>query len=211
MLQSIAFLISGVVFGLSAGISPGPLLTLAISETLKFGKKEGVKIAIAPLITDIPIILLTVFILASLSKIDIFLGFISLVGGLFLFRVAYENFTVKKLNLKSKKNEISSIKKGIISNFLNPHPYLFWFFIGGPTLLKSYDLTIIATAFFILGFYASLVGSKIVIVLAAEKSRDLLKGKIYSYIIRVLGLLLLIFAIFFIKDSLTYFNINIFR
>lgn len=92
MIGIFTFLISGVVFGLSAGISPGPLLTLAISETLKFGKKEGVKIAIAPLITDIPIILLTVFILASLSKIGIFLGFISLIGGLFLFRVAYENF-----------------------------------------------------------------------------------------------------------------------
>lgn len=55
MLEIFTFLISGIIFGLSAGISPGPLLALVISETLKFGRKEGIKVAIAPLITDIPI------------------------------------------------------------------------------------------------------------------------------------------------------------
>jgi len=40
MIEGLEFLISGVVFGLAAGIAPGPLLALAFSETLKYGKKR---------------------------------------------------------------------------------------------------------------------------------------------------------------------------
>ena len=39
-------LLFGIVFGLAAGLSPGPLITLVVSETLKNGKKEGIKVAI---------------------------------------------------------------------------------------------------------------------------------------------------------------------
>lgn len=211
MLETLAFLISGIIFGLSAGISPGPLLALVVSETLKFGKKEGIKVAIAPLITDLPIILITIIISAKLSKVNFLLGILSLIGGLFLFYLAYENIKIRKFNFRIKKNETSSLKKGIASNFLNPHPYLFWLFVGAPILFKSYDLTILATVLFVLSFYICLVGSKILIVLAVEKSRNFLRGPIYVHTVRIMGILLLIFAVLFIKDGLTYLDINIFQ
>jgi threonine/homoserine/homoserine lactone efflux protein len=47
---------TALVFGLSAGLSPGPLMTLVIAETLKRGIPAGIRIAVAPLITDLPII-----------------------------------------------------------------------------------------------------------------------------------------------------------
>ncbi|MCX9013779.1 MAG: hypothetical protein OIN89_03135 [Candidatus Methanoperedens sp.] len=55
MIETLTFLVSGMIFGLTSGISPGPLLTLVISETLKNGSSGGMKVAVAPLITDIPI------------------------------------------------------------------------------------------------------------------------------------------------------------
>lgn len=57
----IDFLTIGAALGLSAGLAPGPLLTLVISETLQHGVKSGVKVALAPVITDLPITLLTFF------------------------------------------------------------------------------------------------------------------------------------------------------
>jgi len=54
------FLTIGTLLGLSAGLAPGPLLTLVISETLQHDIKSGVKVALAPFITDLPIIILTV-------------------------------------------------------------------------------------------------------------------------------------------------------
>jgi len=43
MTEGLEFLISGMIFGLAAGTSPGPLLALVFSETLKYGKEEEVK------------------------------------------------------------------------------------------------------------------------------------------------------------------------
>ncbi len=69
MIEGLEFLISGVVFGLAAGIAPGPLLALVFSETLKYEKKEGVKVAISPLITDLPIVIFVLFMLSTLSSL----------------------------------------------------------------------------------------------------------------------------------------------
>ncbi len=78
----IHYLIIGSILGLSAGLAPGPLLTLVISETLLHDIRAGIKVALAPLVTDPPIIILTIFILSRLSGFHDILGVISLVGGL---------------------------------------------------------------------------------------------------------------------------------
>ena len=70
------FLGIGFILGLSAGFAPGPLLTLVISETLQHDIKAGVKVALAPMITDLPIIMLTLFILVKLSGFHRVLGII---------------------------------------------------------------------------------------------------------------------------------------
>ena len=67
------FLIAGIILGLSAGIAPGPLLTLVISETIQHNIKSGIKVALAPVITDIPIVLLTFFIISKLSSFNLIL------------------------------------------------------------------------------------------------------------------------------------------
>lgn len=64
----IASLITGLVLGLSAGVSPGPLTVLVISQTLTHGPREGYKVAFAPLITDAPIIALTIVVLTQLAN-----------------------------------------------------------------------------------------------------------------------------------------------
>jgi len=65
MADAAELLFSGVIFGLVQGLTPGPLVTLVISETLKFGKAEGFKVAVSPLITDSTIILFAVFALST--------------------------------------------------------------------------------------------------------------------------------------------------
>lgn len=57
------FLLTGVLLGLSSGLAPGPLLALVASETLRHGVRAGVRVALAPLITDLPIILTTILLL----------------------------------------------------------------------------------------------------------------------------------------------------
>jgi threonine/homoserine/homoserine lactone efflux protein len=58
----------GIVLGLAAGFSPGPLTVLVISETLRHGLRAGVKVSLAPVLTDLPIIALAVLLLARLVE-----------------------------------------------------------------------------------------------------------------------------------------------
>jgi len=191
MIEGIGFLFSGMVFGLAAGISPGPLIALVFSETIKYGKKEGFKIAFAPLITDLPIILFVLLILSRLTKYDLVLGIITLFGAVYLIYLGVE--------IEVKLEKKGALKRGIIANFLSPHPYLFWLFIGGPMILKSLNIHVFATILFILGFYSLLVGSKICITLILDKFKSFTKNKYYIYIIRALGITLILFALIFLN------------
>ena len=47
MTEGLTYITTGFILGLS-GLIPGPLLTLVISETLKHGVKEGIKVAASP-------------------------------------------------------------------------------------------------------------------------------------------------------------------
>jgi threonine/homoserine/homoserine lactone efflux protein len=200
------FLISGVVFGLSSGLIPGPLLTLVITETLKHGIREGIKISIVPLLSDLPIVLVTILILTRLSDIRPALGIISILGTIFLFYLAIESLSFRGSEIDAEAKP-QSVKKGVITNLLNPNPYIFWLSIGAPTVVKAMDIGLLSASLFIFFFYFSLVGSKIIVAFVTGRSRHFLKSGNFIYTIRALGLVLLIFAALFLKNALGYFGL----
>lgn len=207
MSESLPFLISGVLFGLAAGILPGPLLTLVISETVRHNKKAGILVASAPVLTDVPIILLSVFVLAKLSDFHLLLGLLSVGGALFIAYLAYESITIKGVELNLDNIKTQSLRKGVITNFLSPHPYMFWVAVGAPIVLKAYKINSLSVIFFLLGFYLLLVGSKVIVALLVDRSKSFLKSSVYIYIIRTLGFILLIFSALYIRDALKIFGV----
>jgi threonine/homoserine/homoserine lactone efflux protein len=206
MAAEFTFLMSGVVFGLSSGLIPGPLLTLVISETLKHGIREGIKISIVPLLSDLPIVLVTILILTRLSDIRPALGIISILGTIFLFYLAIESLSFRGSEIDAEAKP-QSVKKGVITNLLNPNPYIFWLSIGAPTVVKAMDIGLLSASLFIFFFYFSLVGSKIIVAFVTGRSRHFLKSGNFIYTIRALGLVLLIFAALFLKNALGYFDL----
>ena len=207
MLPEVTFFSSGIVFGLSGGLSPGPLLTLVISETLKHGTKEGVKVSIAPLLPDLPIVLVTLIIMSQLAEVLPIMGMVSLLGGTFLFYLGLESLFFKGGDIDVEQIKPQSIKRGVIANFLNPSPYMFWFTIGAPLLLKALNVSVFSASLFILGFYLCLVGSKVLVAVVIGKSRSFLSSQYYIYTVKSLGIILMGFAIFFFRDSLRCFGL----
>jgi len=205
-IPELAYLLPGLALGLSAGISPGPLLTLVMTQTLKHGVREGVKVSLAPLATDLPIIIVALFILDRLTTLDPVLGAISLFGAGYLIYLGYESLMFKGDMPADQAEAPHSIRKGIVANFLNPSPYMFWFSIGGPLMLKAFDIGPLAAALFIVPFYLLLVGAKCVVALVAGRSRHFLKSRYYVYTVRALGLVLCLFGLMFVKDAVAYFK-----
>jgi threonine/homoserine/homoserine lactone efflux protein len=207
MSETITFLFTGMVFGLTSGISPGPLLTLVITETIKHNRTEGIKVAIAPLLTDLPIITITLLVLSKLANFDPVLGVIAILGGLFVAYLGYESMSTKGLEIEIQDSKPQSIKRGMIVNVLNPHPYLFWLTVGAPITFKAYQTSLGAALAFILTFWIMIVGSKIGVAILVDKSRNFLKNKAYIWTMRILGLALLVFSALFIKDGLSFLGL----
>lgn len=202
--SELTILLSGVIFGLSAGISPGPLLILVITETLNYSMKEGIKVACAPLITDLPIVLISILIFSRLSHFEPIVGLISLCGAFFIGYLGYESITAKGVPITAGHVKPQSLRKGIVTNFLNPHPYLFWLTIGAPTIMKALNINIFSALLFLVGFYVFVVGSKVVVAATVSKSRFFTESTVYIYTVRILGILLLLFSAKFLLDGLEY-------
>lgn len=201
------FLSLGIILGLSAGFAPGPLLTLVISETLQHDIKSGIKVAISPIITDFPIILLTLFILSELSSFHNILGMISLIGGVFVLFMGYQSICTKGQEFNLQEVKPKSLTKGILANAFSPHPYLFWFGVGAPIMVKAMSLNIFAPLVFIISFYVLLVGSKILLAIMVGKSKSFLCGDVYIYTMRFLGLVLCFLALVLFFDGLKLLGI----
>lgn len=197
----IQYLTMGVLLGFSAGLTPGPLLTLVVSETLAYNIRAGIKVAIAPLITDLPIIIVAVLILSRLSGSQGILGVISLMGGVLVLTMGIRGLGTKGLVLDISKVAPRSLTKGILVNALSPHPYIFWLSVGGPTIAKAKDLHPLAAVAFLLGFYLLMVGSKMVLAVLAGKSKAALTGRGYVLTMRCLGFLLCVLAVFLFRDG----------
>jgi threonine/homoserine/homoserine lactone efflux protein len=196
------FLSAGVVLGLSAGFSPGPLLALVLSHTIRHGVREGVKIAMAPLLTDLPIILVSTLLLAKLSGFRSILGVVSIFGGLFLLHMAHDTFRARLQEPAAGSIDPQSFRKGALVNALSPYPYLFWLTVGAPTILNGWETSPPAAVAFVAGFFGCLVGSKVLLAVLAGQSKPLMGGGAYQYLMRTLGILLLLFAILLLRDGL---------
>jgi threonine/homoserine/homoserine lactone efflux protein len=137
------------------------------------------------------------------------LGIISFLGGAFIVYLSYETIQTKPLEPSFQNTKPASLKKGAMVNALNPHPYLFWFSVGSPTMLKAQAENSLGAVAFVTSFYLCLVGSKICLALVVGQSRAFLAGRIYVYTMRLLGALLFLFALLLFGDGLRLLGLSI--
>ncbi|MBP1909119.1 LysE family translocator [Methanolobus bombayensis] len=198
---------SGIFLGFASGISPGPLMAMTISESLQHGSRAGIKVAVSPFVTDILIVSIILLFLLEFDNYDPFIATISLAGSLYLIYLGISSFRTESIDIDIGTIRENSLKKGIVVNFFSPHPYLFWIAIGGPILFNAQETSIFSTILFVAGFYALLVGSKIIIAMMVGRSRSFLKSNYYLYTIRLLGLVYMVFAFYFLKQGLELLNL----
>ncbi|MEF3698103.1 LysE family transporter [Desulfolutivibrio sp.] len=204
-----AFFAAGAALGASAGFSPGPLLTLVMAQTLAHGPREGVKVAMAPLLTDVPMLAASLLALSFVQDRPAILGVLSLAGAAVVAFYGWECLRARPLSLPDIRVAPGSLKKGVIANFLNPHPYVFWATVGAPATLAAARSPggLGAAAAFLSGFYLCLVGAKVCAALVTGRFRSFLGSRGYALLMRLLGLALFVFAAFFVRDAGQFFGL----
>lgn len=198
-----SYFVLGLTLGLSAGITPGPLLTLVISASLRRGWIGGLWVALSPLITDAPIIALALLVLDRLPQWA--MAVVTVAGGLLVIYLGVDALrTARHAQLPSASGEAGSgneLWKGALVNALNPHPYLFWATVGGPTLLAGWRERPALGVAFLAGFYTLLLGSKVIIAWLVGSQRRRLSPQVYRVVLVVLGIALLILGILLIRQA----------
>lgn len=195
------FLLSGLSLGAAAGVSPGPLLALLVSQTLRHGLREGVKVAFAPVLSDAPIVLLCVLVLRGVSNLGPAAAWISIAGGCFVAYLGYDCLRTRGLATNEAVTP-RSLAKAVAVNLLNPHVYLFWGTVGAPMLLQGMRRADGSALAFAGGFYTCLIGSKLLLAVLVNRSRAVLAGAGYRWAMRAMGALLLGVAVWMVASGL---------
>ena len=180
------------------------MLALVLAQTLRHGPREGCKIALTPLFTDAPVILVALALAAQLSELGPLLGVVSLAGAVFVLYLAWESLGPVRQDTDTPTERPRSWLKGIATNLLNPHPWLFWLTVGAAILARTMAQGWPVALAFLFGFYLLLVGSKLLVALLAGRSRDLLAGRPYRVAMRVLAVLLMLFALLLFREGLKH-------
>ena len=161
------YLLQGIGYGLAAASQPGPFQTYLISQTLTRGWKRTLPAALAPLVSDGPIILICVLLL---SQVPVWMQrILYIAGGLFILYLAYgtynswKNFDSRLPSLETGTQQ--SILKAALMNALSPGPYIFWTLVTGPILLKGWRETPVNGIGFLIGFYVTLISGMAALIL----------------------------------------------
>jgi threonine/homoserine/homoserine lactone efflux protein len=191
-------LLLGLSYGFAAGVSPRPTTGLIIAQTLRRGWRAGNLVALAPLFTDLPIILVAVLLIGQLPRGAF--GWLGIAGGLFVLYLAVETIRTARVAGATlvavgpatvAERPLAALWHGIATNALNPHPYLFWGTVGAQLILRGFERGGAgAVAAFLIGFYALLVGVKLLLALMVNYGRNWLRGPAYGRVIVASGVLL---------------------
>ena len=173
MTTPIPLFVQGSALGLSAGAAPGPMQAYLISETLVGGWRRSLPLIFVPIVSDVPIVVLTTFILKQLP--ESVLQMISLVGGIFVLYLAW-GFWKQLRETHAHPNTSQQIfrrsfGKAVAMNLLNPNPYIFWTFVSGPILINALDQSGLNVLAFLAGFYGIFMLTMLALIIIFHQAR----------------------------------------
>jgi threonine/homoserine/homoserine lactone efflux protein len=162
-----------------------------VTTALQRGVAAGVRVAIAPLLTDLPVVALSVL------AVGVFptqvLPYLAGAGGVFVIFLGVDTYRKADwASFEHRQTDPRDLQRGVITNILSPHPWLFWLGVGGPLLVSAWDRGTAPALAFLLGFYGLLVGSKLFLAWGVAHGRGALSLSWYRRVLAGSGALLVI-------------------
>ena len=194
--------IAGATLGLVEGIKPGPLLTMVIRETLSGGLRAGLWTAAAPIFTDGPLVIFSLFAAAWIATNPSALLVITLAGAIFLAQMGYECFGLEPPNMdEDAPPPTGSFLRGIITNLLNPNVYVFWFLIGGPLMASAADEEILAPIAYAITFLVTIMLTKAAIAYAIHRASGNISATVYRRLLAICGIVMIGFSLYYAMQA----------
>jgi hypothetical protein len=89
---------------------------------------------------------------------------------------------------------------GLLARGLSPNPYLFWFLVGGPSLIQiqADQDGWWAVAAFLIGYYVTIIGSNVGLALAVHRWIGAVSDRVYRGVLLVSSLVLAMYGLLLI-------------
>lgn len=192
----------GTALGLFAGIIPGPFLALVAATALRRGLGDGLKTALVPLVTEIPVLVLSVLVLTQLSPP--LLRWIGVAGGVLMLYMAWRVVVEAR-----EADPADTVDESLIGHYfrvaavglLSPSPWVFWFIIAGPLFLTRWHVGWIHGIVFLAAFFFFFVGMMMLVAWAASTGRDRLSRLWYRRALRGTAALLAVLGTLLVWQS----------
>ena len=204
----LTYLLQGLALGFTAAASPGAFQAFLVGSTLNRGWRGGVPVALAPLLSDPPVVLLILLLLDQLPPA--FLRVVSVSGGAFALYLAWGLWRGWRKGENPGRsagfpNQAGSLLwRAALMNLLSPGVYTFWTLVNGPLLLGALRQSGWHGLSFVLGFYSTFVGGMLLLVFAFHQARRL--GPPLIRTLTLLSLLILLgFALYLLWRGLLGF------
>jgi threonine/homoserine/homoserine lactone efflux protein len=168
------YVVQGLSYGLAAAAQPGPFQTFVFAQTLRRGWRRALPIALAPLITDGPIIALMLLVLSQLPgwmERALLVG-----GGLFVLYLAWGAYRSWRDYDETALQDLSAppgLLRAALVNALSPGPYIFWGTVTGPLLIAGWREDPAYAIGLLVGFYVAMVGTLVASIVLVGTARRL--------------------------------------
>ena len=194
-----ALVSAALLLGLGEGIKPGPLNTLVITETLQHDWRSGTKVALSPLITDAPIIIISAWMWSQATSLSGVEAILYLAGATFLTWLGIDGMRSASPTFDEIESpqEEHSLRRGVITNLLNPNPWMFWTLAGAPFMVAAWNQSPWMPFAFVIPFLSVLIGVKILIAVTFHRSKECMSDGGLLWAIRISSLALLALAALF--------------
>jgi len=170
-------LAQGAALGFSAAASPGPFQAFVMAQALRNGALRTLPVALAPLVSDGPIIAL--MLLALTRAPPLMLRGLQMAGGLLLLYLAWSTFRSLRATGAATAAQAEThapakaFVRAVMINALGPGPWVFWSVISGPILVQAWGESPGRGLSFLAGFYLILCGGNAALVLLFAGARRL--------------------------------------
>ncbi|WP_243450464.1 LysE family transporter [Desulfosporosinus sp. Sb-LF] len=199
---------TSLFMGFSGAIMPGPLLTITINESLHRGARVGPQIVSGHALLELALVVAIFFGLGTYITLPYVKGTIGIVGGLFLFWMAYGILkdlfhAAAALDLSGGIAEkgLSPWVAGITVTASNPYWFLWWATAGAGALMVAASQGVLGAVSFYMGHVLSDYIWYILVAFTIARGKELFTPMIYRIVLGVCGLFLVGLASYFVYSG----------
>ncbi len=171
-----AIFLEGLALGFSAAAQPGPFQAYLLAQSLRNGAPRTLPVALVPLVSDPPVV---VAVLAVLAQVPAgFLRLLQIAGGAVVLWLGAGALRAARQSPPADAAHAPprGFVRAVFVNFTNPNAWIFWSLVGGPILAEAWRAAPGRAATFLVGFYVLLVGGNAALVLLAGQASRLGPG-----------------------------------